>query len=100
MNRLIFGKVHISSALPMREELRDLEKTLKISQNRSNFIEKTEVRKRRPSETRFWWFGRHFGASWGVQEGVQNAKRRLQEGPQKHLEKKVSEIIGAQLKKC
>ena len=61
MKRLILGKVHISSTLPMREDLRVLEKTLKIIKKCSNVIEKTEVRKRRPSETVFSCLGTHFG---------------------------------------
>ena len=43
------------------------------------------------------------GSVWvqlGAQEGAQNAKKRLQEGTKKHLEKKVSEIIGNQLERC
>ena len=38
MKKMIFGKVHISSALPMRERVRDLEKSSKVIENRSNLI--------------------------------------------------------------
>ena len=41
-----------------------------------------------------------FWGQLGAQEGAQDVKKRLQEAPKKHLEKKVSRIIGQKLKKC
>ena len=91
VKRLIFGKVHISSALPMREELRALEKTWKIIQILANVKEKTEVRKRRPSETHFWCFGAHFGASWGPRREPKMQKRGFGRVPKKGLKNECRE---------
>ena len=38
VEKLIFAKVHISSALPMREGFRDLKKSSKIIRKTSNFM--------------------------------------------------------------
>ena len=65
VKNLIFAKVHISSALPIREGLRDLKKSSKIIKKTSNFMMKTDMRKKVTSETDFWCFGPHFGVSWG-----------------------------------
>ena len=46
-------------------------------------------------------FGVILGPAGGAgEEDAQNAKKRLQEGPKKHLEKKVSGPIGNQLERC
>ena len=56
VKKLIFGKVHISLALPMREGFRDLQETKKIIKKTSNFMMKTNMLKKVPSETDFWCF--------------------------------------------
>ena len=64
LEKLIFGKVHSSSALPMRKAFRDLKKLSKINKKTSNFMMKTNIPKHVPSETDFWCFWPHFGVSW------------------------------------
>ena len=75
VKKLIFAKVHISSALPMREGFGDLKKRQKIMNKASNFNMKMEMRKNEPSETDFWCFWLHSGVSWGAQREPKMQKR-------------------------
>ena len=100
VKKLIFAKVHISSALPIREGSRDLKKSSKIIKKTLNFMMKTNMRKKVPSETDFWWFWPHFGVSWGP-GGSQKCKKKASGGYQKKTWKKsVGKIIGRQLERC
>ena len=88
VKKLIFAKVHISSALPMREGFRDLKKSSKIIKKSSNFMMKTDVRKKEPSETDFWCFWPHFGVSWGPRREPKMQKRGFRRISKKHEKKR------------
>ena len=84
----------------MRERVRALEKTWKFNRNHSNFNEKTEVRKRKPSETDVWRFVTHFGPIWELRKKPKMQKRGFRRVPKKGSNKKVSEPTGRKLKTC
>ena len=88
VKKMIFAKVHISSALPMREGFRDLKKSSKIIQKTSNCNIKTDIQKKEPSETDFWCFWPHFGVSWGPRREPKIQKRASKRVAKKGLKKK------------
>ena len=88
VKKLIFAKVHISSALPMRVGFRELKKSSKIIKKTSNFMMKTNMRKKLPSETDFWCFWPRFGISWGPMREPKIQKRGFRRLAKKGLKKK------------
>ena len=88
VEKLICAKVHISSALPRREGFRDLKKSAKIIKKSPNFMMKTDVRKKDPSETDFWCFWPHFGLSWEAMREPKMQKRGFRRVAKKGLKKK------------